>query len=161
MALNERTIAGKRAIPPHLLKNSYSEYNADDYIIIDSPDDSIVYKCLLSTFLLSVSNLITNNDYTTDDVAASITIPANCYIDKIIVKPDAANEVTGLQVGTTVGAEDVVSAVNISDDASLVPVFLALIKEMFSFSSSQTLWISATNWNSATLTIYVICRRIA
>ena len=164
MAKNERTIKGKQAIPPHLLKNIYSIYNASDVVIIDSPDDSKVYQCTMETLvsLISACTEVQSGDYTEDDAAASITISANHYIERVIVKPHATKTVTGLQIGTTVGAEDVVAATDIILDASQDPVSIMPNEEMFSFSSSQTLWVSATDWNPVTqLTIYVVCRRIA
>lgn len=86
------------------------------------------------------------------------SIPANCYIDSIFIENTTANAVTGgVRIGTTDGGTDVVIALAVGANAILVIPAATLLKQVFSTSAPQTLYIqTVTLWNSASLTINII-----
>jgi len=86
------------------------------------------------------------------------SIPANCYIDSIFIKNTTANAVTGgIRIGTTDGGTDVVIALAVGANAILVIPAATLLKQVFSTTAPQTLYIqTVTLWNSASLNINII-----
>lgn len=88
----------------------------------------------------------------TGETTLSSVLPAGYAIDNIIVKNTTANEITALDVGFTDGGGEVVAAANFlaSDEASLT-----ILQRIDDFDAADTLYLSATNWNSANLIIYI------
>lgn len=89
---------------------------------------------------------------------SSISIPANAFIQQIIIENTTANAVTGgIKIGTTASATDVVAALTVAGN-TLTPVLpTAMLKPIFSTSASQTLFIDAVvAWNSASVNVTVV-----
>lgn len=86
----------------------------------------------------------------------TLTIPANCVLDGIVIINTTANAVTGgIKVGTTSGGTDVVAAQAVGANALVSVADVSILKRVFSISASQTLFIQAvTAWNSASLNVY-------
>lgn len=104
-----------------------------------------------------------NIPYTGITGNSSFVIPAGYSINRIYIKNTTANAVTGgIKIGTTAGGTDVVNNLaitanynNIIEDTSVV------LKQFFSDTANTTLYIQAISaWNSASLNIVVICRRV-
>lgn len=89
--------------------------------------------------------------------ASSVLIPAGAGILQIYVRNTTANAITGgLKIGTSAGADDVVSALAVDAAAFTFVADTALLKRVFSMSLDQTLYFDAvTDWNSANIDIYV------
>jgi hypothetical protein len=83
----------------------------------------------------------------------SFAIPAKCYIDRIILFNTTGNAITGgLKFGTTLGAADVIAAVPVGPNASIVVPNAQLLKAVFSLTLPQNIGIDAvTSWNGATV----------
>ena len=90
----------------------------------------------------------------TDDI--TVTLPANTYIQDIIIQNITANTVT-LKVGTTSGGTEVIST-SISGGNSIETVeYTSYTKRVFSTTATQTLFIQdVAGWNSASLNITIL-----
>lgn len=101
---------------------------------------------------------------TLQGVVANTTalIPAGWMIDSISIFNTTANAVTGgIKIGTTDGGVDVVLAVAVAGNALFTIPNATLLKQIFSTSANQTLYIqTVTLWNSANLTIKILLRAI-
>ena len=93
----------------------------------------------------------------------TVSIPAGCLIQDIVVQNTTANAVTGgIKVGTTNGGVDVVVALAVGANALYAIPEATLLKRIFSMSSDTTLYIqTVTLWNSASLNIYFVLRKVA
>lgn len=91
--------------------------------------------------------------------ADTIQVPANSYIDKIIVKNNNGNAITGgLKFGTTAGGVDVVAALAVGANA-----FVAAnpLLSVFSKTAAQTIHIDAvTLWNGANVDVTIVYGRL-
>lgn len=108
-------------------------------------------------------NATVNLPYSAITGNSTVIVPAGYSIDRIYIKNTTANAVTGgIKIGTTSGGTDVVNALaiganynNIVEDSSIVA------KQFFSDTANTTLYLQAvTSWNSASLNITLICRRV-
>jgi len=103
-----------------------------------------------------VTNWNTVKIYNDSTIAAETTLtdvlPAGYAIDKIIFKNTTANTITNLDIGFTDGGEEIVGASNISasDEGSFT-----INQQIDDFDAVDTIYISASNWNSANLIIYI------
>lgn len=92
--------------------------------------------------------------------AGTIVIPANCYVEKVIVKNNTANAVTGgLKFGTTLGGVNVVAALAVGAN-----VFVAAnpLLSVFSTTATQTIYIDAvTAWNNANVDVTIVYGRLS
>jgi hypothetical protein len=89
-------------------------------------------------------------------------VPANCFIDSIIIINNNANAVTGgLKFGTTAGGTDVVSSVAVGANAFTHVADSALAKKVFSKTANTTIYVQdVTAWNSANVDVNVIIGRL-
>ena len=102
-----------------------------------------------------------SNKNTLTAVAApnsTVVLPANSYIQQIIILNTTGNIVLGgIKIGTTSGAVDVVAAVAVGANATVTVTDALLLKRYFSATNPQTLFIDAvTGFNSASLTIVIV-----
>lgn len=90
--------------------------------------------------------------------AGSLVLPINGVIEKIIVKNNTANAITGgLKFGTTAGATDIVIALTVGASALVHIADAALLKQIFSTSATQSIFFDAVAaWNSASVDIYIL-----
>lgn len=90
------------------------------------------------------------------------SIPAGYYIQDIIIENTTANIITGgLKVGTTSGGIDVIVALAVGANALVVIPDVTILQRIFSMSSNTTLYIQAvTLWNSASLNVYFVLRKV-
>lgn len=86
------------------------------------------------------------------------TLPASAYIREIIVDNSTANAVTGgIDIGTTAGAADVVSALTCGANCLTFVGDVALLKRVFSKTAQQALFILGhTAGNSANLNVTIV-----
>lgn len=86
------------------------------------------------------------------------SLPANAFIREIIVNNTTANAVTGgIDIGTTSGAADVVSALTCGANCLTFVADAALLKRVFSTTAQQALFVVGhTAGNSANLNITVV-----
>ena len=107
------------------------------------------------------SNYVPMLELTTANITAAavaFTIPAKGYIQQIIISNTTANAVTGgINLGTTSGAADIVSAIPVGANALVRVTDAELLRSIFSLTASQLVFISAGSaWNSASLTLYLV-----
>jgi hypothetical protein len=86
------------------------------------------------------------------------SLPASAYIREIIVDNSTANAVTGgIDIGTTAGAADVVSALTCGANCLTFVGDVALLKRVFSKTAQQALFILGhTAGNSANLNVTIV-----
>lgn len=89
---------------------------------------------------------------------SSLVVPANAFIQQIIVKNNTANAVTGgLKFGTSSGAVDIVAALTVGASALIFAVDSAILKRIFSTSATQQVFIDAVvAWNNANVDITIV-----
>lgn len=89
-------------------------------------------------------------------------LPPRCVIDKIVVKNNTANAITGgLKFGTTLGGTDVISALTVGANAEVVTLYSAFAKLPFSTTAGQIIYYDAgTAWNSANVDMYILVKEI-
>lgn len=89
--------------------------------------------------------------------AASLTLPANAYIEKIIVTERAGNAITGgLQFGEAAAGGTICSAHAVGANGNTVVTDAALLKKFFSVAATQAIHFDAnTAWNGANVNIIV------
>lgn len=103
-----------------------------------------------------VTNWNTVKIYNDSTIAAETTLtdvlPAGYAIDKIIFKNTTASAITNLDIGFTDGGGEIVAAANVnaSDEGSF-----KILQQIDDFDAVDTIYISAANWNSANLIIYI------
>jgi hypothetical protein len=108
-----------------------------------------------------VSNWNTIKIYNDSTVAGETTLtdvlPAGYIITNIIFKNTTANAITNLDIGFSDGGGEIVAAGNVTanDEGSFT-----ILQKIDDFDASDTVYISATNWNSANLIIYVKMERV-
>lgn len=114
--------------------------------------------------LVSVDRVLAQQTLDLFGVAANTTvsIPAGYAINRITYANTTANAVTGgVKIGTTSGGTDVVAAQAIGANALGTVRDSALLLDIFSRSSSQTLYVQAvTDWNSASIDLHFDLERI-
>ena len=100
---------------------------------------------------------IFNDSTVTGETTWSSVLPAGYIIESIIFKNTTANEITNLDIGFSDAGGEVVAAANLlaSDEGSFT-----LLQRVDDFDAADTLFISAANWNSANLIIYIRMVRI-
>lgn len=88
---------------------------------------------------------------------SSFSVPPSFLIDRIQVVNNTASAVTGgLKFGTTSGGTDVVLALAVGANVLTPVADAALLKNMFSKVSSQTVFVdTVTLWNGANVDISV------
>lgn len=93
----------------------------------------------------------------TTSVAITPPIPANAAIRDIYISNTTANAVTGgIDIGTTSGGNDVVSAKTCAANCLAFVADAALLKRVFSLTAAQGLFITGhTDANSANLTLTI------
>lgn len=86
------------------------------------------------------------------------SLPASAFIREIIVQNTTANAVTGgVDIGTTSGAADVISALTCGANCLTFVADAALLKRVFSTTAQQALFVlGKTAGNSSNLTITII-----
>jgi hypothetical protein len=87
-------------------------------------------------------------------------LPPNYWIDALILQNLTGNAITGgVNIGSTAGAADIVSALAIGANALTVVADAAVLKRVFSTSVPTSLFVSAvTSWNNANLNAKAILR---
>ncbi|MFH1067836.1 MAG: hypothetical protein V1746_08030 [bacterium] len=108
---------------------------------------------LTEAFLRSVVN------HTADGylLANQNIIPANYYIESIVVKNDTANAVT-INMGTSVGGSQIVSGAVIGANAT---VYCTVADRFAAAAAAQKVHINSSSWNSASLKTAIVLRKIA
>lgn len=88
----------------------------------------------------------------------SFVLPANSFIQQVLIQNNTANAVTGgVILGTSSAGLDVATAVAVGANAVTFIPQAVMLKSWFSTSATQTVWIStATLWNSASLTVLIV-----
>lgn len=89
---------------------------------------------------------------------SSIILPAKAIIKDIIVLNNTANAVTGgIKFGTSAGATDIASGLAIAGSALVSITDAALLKKIFSFSATQTIYFDAVvSWNSTNVDVIIV-----
>jgi|SRR6516164_3382425 hypothetical protein len=89
--------------------------------------------------------------------ATGMSVPAGYAITGIYLQETSGNPITGgLNIGTSTGAADVVSAFAVPGGSFNAVPAAGILRLAFSASAAQPLFISAvTSWNSALLNIVV------
>lgn len=89
---------------------------------------------------------------------SSCVLPVNAVINKVIVQNTTGNAVTGgLKFGTTSGATDIVVALTVGANALTFVADAALLKQIFSTTATQTIFIdTVTLWSSASVNIWIL-----
>jgi hypothetical protein len=103
---------------------------------------------------ISATAVVANGALTPD-------IPAGYAIERVYVVNTTANAVTGgISIGTSALGSDVVVALAVpANSFALIPL-ASVLKNVFSTSASQTLFISAVgSWNSASINVVVKLQR--
>jgi hypothetical protein len=95
----------------------------------------------------------------TSSVALGL-LPANYWIDALILQNLTANAITGgINVGSAAGGNDIVSALAIGANALLVVPDAVVLKRVFSTTAPTNLFVSAvTSWNNANLNCKAVLR---
>lgn len=107
----------------------------------------------------SANNLVPKVKWAaTVTAATSFTLPANAFIERILIVNTTAKAVTGgVKFGTTNGGTDVAAAIAVGANAIVSVADTAILKRWFSAASTQSIFIGAvTAFNSASLNITVI-----
>lgn len=93
----------------------------------------------------------------------TVTIPAGHMIQHVVIQNTTGNAITGgIRVGTTNGGTDVVVAVAVGASALFAVLDATILKRVFSLSVDTTLYVQAVvAWNSASLNIYFVLRKVA
>ncbi len=94
--------------------------------------------------------------------ATTLSLPTGAYVIGIVVKNTTANAVTGgLKFGTTVGGVDVIATLAVGASALVYSTDAALLKRIFSLTTSQTIYIDAVAaWNGARINIWVLYKTL-
>lgn len=105
-----------------------------------------------------VSSIFTTGVLTGTTAVQMPSLPPSAYIREIIVQNTTANAVTGgVDIGTTSGGADVVSALTCAATCLTFVADSALLKRVFSLTAQQALFVLGhTAGNSANLTITVV-----
>lgn len=100
---------------------------------------------------------IFNDSTVTGETTWSSVLPAGFIIESIIFKNTTANEITDLDIGFTDGGGEIVGTDNLlaSDEGSF-----SINQEVDDFDAADNIFISAGNWNSASVIIYIRMVRI-
>ena len=87
-------------------------------------------------------------------------LPASMYIEGLIFQNLNANAITGgVNVGSSVGAADIVSALAVAGNALIVVADALILKRAFSAVAPTSLFVSAGgSWNGASLNIKTVLR---
>ena len=90
--------------------------------------------------------------------AGSVSLPANSFLQHIIVHERAAAAVTGgLQFGTAATQGDVVSALAVGANGNVFVTDAALLKRFFSVAAAQAInYDAVTAWNAANVNIIFV-----
>lgn len=106
----------------------------------------------------SVAGTIQKQIALTTVSAASVTLPANSFIQRIIIKNNTANAVTGgIKFGTTAGAVDVMAALAVGANALVSDIGTGLLQSVFSLTATQQIFFDAVvAWNNASVDVRVI-----
>ena len=108
-----------------------------------------------------VTNWSTVKIYCDSTIAGEVTLtdvlPAGYTIETIIFKNTTANEITNLDIGFSDGGGEVVAAGNVtaSDEGSFT-----ILQKVDDFDAVDTLYVSAANWNSASIILWIRMQRM-
>jgi hypothetical protein len=103
-------------------------------------------------------NIMTTTGVMTGTTPALVgVLPPGAYIQHIIINNTTANAVTGLSFGTTSATPtDIVAAATLAANALTFVTDALLLKRVFSVAAQQAIWMGATNWNSANVTVSIV-----
>lgn len=89
---------------------------------------------------------------------SSMVLPANAYIQRVIVNNNTANAITGgIKIGSTAGGVDIMAAMTVGANALVTDIGTGLLKSIFSLSTTQQIFIDAVaSWNSASVDVTII-----
>ena len=92
--------------------------------------------------------------------SVGLGLPASMYIEGLIFQNLNANAITGgVNVGSSVGAADIVSALAVAGNALIVVADALILKRAFSAVAPTSLFVSAGgSWNGASLNIKTVLR---
>lgn len=90
--------------------------------------------------------------------SGSVSLPANSYIERILIMERAGNAITGgLQIGVADAGGTIVSAAAVGANANVVVSDAALLTKFFSVAAAQSIHYDAvTSWNSANVNIVIV-----
>lgn len=88
----------------------------------------------------------------------TLTLPANCYIDQILIHNNTSNAITGgLKIGSTAGGTDIVAAQTVGADAFVMVPSADILIRTFSNTLPQILYFADVGgWNSANINVKVM-----
>lgn len=94
---------------------------------------------------------------------SAIILPANAFIQSIIVVGNNANAITGgLKFGTTGGGVDIVAAMPVAGSTIQQITDALLLKRLFSQSATQQIFFDAvTLWNSANVDVRILYNQLS
>lgn len=96
----------------------------------------------------------------TGDTTLTSIVPAGYELEKIVFLNSTANAVS-VRLGTTAAGTDVFGLTALNTSATLGGFKTILCNQGFSLTVAQTLYLSSTSWNSASLTATFYFRRIS
>jgi hypothetical protein len=97
----------------------------------------------------------TTTIFTVNDTTGRIILPAKSVIDEIILNETAGNAVTGLIIGTSSGGSQVLATTAVSASAA-AKIQSALVQSTFLVATP--IYVQASNWNSASVSVTVFYR---
>lgn len=83
------------------------------------------------------------------------SLPVGCRIESIELINTTANAITGVAIGTASAGAQVVAATNVGASVIVTIADAAILQRLFSTSAAQALWISASAWNSGSLSVRI------
>src|SRR6266700_3679556 len=115
-----------------------------------NPPDSLIND------LFAASGVIASG---TASVALGI-LPANYYIEDIVLAEAARNAITGpINIGSSAGDNDIVAALAVGANALIVVPNASVLKRAFSTIAPTNLFVSAvTSWNGASINVKALLR---
>lgn len=89
--------------------------------------------------------------------SGSVSLPANSFIERILVHERAGNAVTGgIQFGVADAGGTIVSALAVGANANVMAADAAILNKFFSVAAAQNIHYDAvTSWNSANVNIII------
>jgi len=83
------------------------------------------------------------------------TLAANGFIQYVMFRETAGHGVN-VAIGSTSGASDVMSAVAVPASGTMLVIATGVTLDWFSPVSTQTLYVSSTSWNSASVNVQLV-----
>lgn len=112
-----------------------------------------------TTYIKDIRSSVHEEDTVTGDTTLTDVVPAGCILDCIVFNETAGNAPT-LDLGTSAGGNEVFSEQLLNASG----LTLISINKIFSISAATTLYLNddqaGSSWNSGSVDVYLIMRRI-